>query len=678
MARLLIIICLACVLGQAPAVVGQPVPMAPGPEATPFAPQYRKHQSLALEAETKARRHQKFAQQDPGKTASMDRYDVLAYDLALDLYPEVFQLEGVVTMRARVVGGAGDPALDQVDLHLGAGMAVSSVQSAGQTAGFSREGDILTIVLDRPYLPGEELTVTVTYGGNPEGDSFGWDYYAGAPLIWTLSEPYGARQWWPCKDVNTDKADTVDLRVTVPASLMVASNGLLIGTSSPVADRVTYHWRENYPIVTYLVSLAIHPYSVLEDSYTGLDGQVMQVRHYIVPGTLNQAEAGFPVTVDMLEAFAAAYGEYPFIDEKYGHAHFPWGGGMEHQTLTSLNYGAFGQGIIAHELAHQWWGDLVTCADFGHIWLNEGFATWSEAYWREINEGVDAYHEEMALARYTGDGTIFVENPGNFWTIFDYNLSYLKASWVPHMLRRVLGDEDFFAGLAHYRALYGYGSATTEQFRDAMEAVSGRELDSFFQQWIYGSYFPRYRYDYSFAGEAGARRLQLKLTQVQTNTGIFDMPVDVRVYSPGGAFVDFTVPCDRREQWYTLDVPDDALFIALDPENWILCETIPGGTSGVESLPARETAISGAWPNPFNPRTTVQFTMGEPAPVELVIHDVSGRRIRTLLHESRSAGEHQVIWDGKDDGGQTAAAGVYFARLSVHSRTSVAKLTLLK
>jgi len=160
---------------------------------------------------------------------------------------------------------------------------------------------------------------------------------------------------------------------------------------------------------------------------------------------------------------------------------------MEHQTLTSM--GGWSEDLISHELAHQWWGDMVTCEDFGHIWLNEGFATWSEAYWAEQYYDFATYRQYMDIASYYGAGTIFVEDPLSE-NIFDGNLSYNKGSWVVHMLRGVLGDTDFFAGLALYRSSHLYGSATTEQLQTALETVSGQDLTAFFQQWIYGEYFP--------------------------------------------------------------------------------------------------------------------------------------------------------------------------------------------
>jgi aminopeptidase N len=280
----------------------------------------------------------------------------------------------------------------------------------------------------------------------------------------------------------------MDIRVTVPSNLIVAANGSLESTIDNGNGTRTFHWHSSYPIVPYLVSLAIHPYAVNSDWYTPMaGGDPMEVRFYVYPDDVGNAAENNAKVVGMLEAFAPVFGEYPFITEKYGHAQFPWGGGMEHQTCTSI--GGWWESIIAHELSHQWWGDMITCADFGHIWLNEGFASWSEAVYYESIGGPEAYRQYMDGMAYFGPGTVFVENPLSD-NIFDGNLSYDKGAWLVHMLRGVLGDEDFFAGLAAYRAQYEHGSATTEQLRDALEGVSGRDLDAFMEQWVYGEYSP--------------------------------------------------------------------------------------------------------------------------------------------------------------------------------------------
>jgi len=666
---------LASMLFYLPALAVITTPLASMPDESPFTHRYQTQQFRLQESETKTRLMAMTKVHEDARTANMDLYDVTFYDLQMDLNPTTQILSGTTTVLAEVTGTS----LATLDLNLMNIMTVSAVRAAGSAANFSHTGNVLTITLDRTYQPGEMVTVSVDYSGNPEGDGFGWNSYGGDPLIWTLSEPYGARHWWPCKDLNTDKADSVDLRVTVPDDLIVASNGLLASETVPSPGKKTFHWKERYPIPTYLVSLAIHPFATFSNTYTGLDGvTTMPVDYYVIPDYLWQAQSGYPVTVDMLEVFAAGFGEYPFINEKYGHAHFPWGGGMEHQTMTSLSYSAYSEHIISHELGHQWFGDMITCADFHHIWLNEGFATWTEAYWKEMmpGGGSAAYRAEMNDAAYFGAGTIYVENPNNFWEIFEYNLTYQKASWVPHMLRGVLGDEDFFAGLQAYRESLGFASATTEQFRDVFEEVSGRDLDNFFQQWVYGAGHPQYQVNYTTENNGGSTALQVRIEQIQSEP-VFDMKLQLKVDQALGNQI-YSVENNQRVQYYSFTVPGSVAGLELDPNDWVLCQINYGGPSNVPSLVKDEPRLLPNVPNPFNPSTSINYELPADSHVRLSVYDLSGRLVRVLTDTPMTAGRHSVRWDGRDVQGQSSASGIYFVRMNAGGKTGLRKITLVQ
>ena len=655
---------------------GAVAPRAPLPQGSPWTIQYETRQYLVNEAETKARRMALKARLDAagviGSTPNMDLYDVHFYDLVMDLDPASTMLTGTATVTLEVTGDE----LSTLDLHLHNKMNVLQVKSGGQVVTASHVSGILTTTLDRTYLSGEYVTVEIDYFGNPQGDYFGWALYGGKPLIWTLSEPYGAREWWPCKDLNTDKADSVNITVTVPDNLIAACNGLLIAETVPEPGKKTFAWQERYPIATYLVSMTAHPYTVLHDEYHSALGDTMPLDYYIVPDRYDDAMS-FAIVPDMITAFAGDFGEYPFLEEKYGHVHFPWGGGMEHQTLTSLHYNAYGHGIIAHELAHQWFGDLVTCADFGHIWLNEGFATWSEAFWREVYEGVPAYHDEMAQARYLGAGTIFVENPDNFWEIFDYDLVYQKASWVPHMLRHMLGDEDFYFALRQYLDIYGHGSATTEQFQAVLEGVSGLDLTAFFQQWIYSDYYPVYDFSWNSQPSGAGHQVSVRVAQVQTLGGLFSMPLDVVIETAGGP-VTFVIDNSEEVQWYSFQVDDPVVSVALDPDHWVLRDVIDKGVSPVQDDVPDVARLVGNVPNPFNPATEIRFTLPADQVVRLAVYDISGRLVRTLVDETRLAGDHAARWDGTDRSGRAVASGTYFARLTGRGVNQVRSMALIR
>ncbi|MCB1184939.1 hypothetical protein KDM41_16045 [bacterium] len=653
---------------------GHPVPVAPDRAKVAVTRGGPDHLHRFREAEAKARLGKAFAATAGPSSAAMDLYDARFYDLALALDPVAKLLTGTLTLTATVTGAG----LAALDLDLDPNMIVTATKSGGVATTFTRSGAVLTVVLDRAYLPGESVTVAVDYFGNPTSDYFGFATYGGQPLIWSLSEPYGARRWWPCKDLNTDKADSVALHVTVPDNLIVASNGTLEAESVPGPGLKTFHWTERHPIATYLVSVTAHPYVVLTDAYVSAGGDTMPIVHYVVSDRVAQATAGYAPTAAMIGAFAGLYGEYPYLDEKYGHAHFLWGGGMEHQTCSSMNSSAYLETFIAHELAHQWMGDLVTCADFSHIWINEGFATWSEAYWREQNEGPAAYREEMDAARFYGPGTIYVENPNNFNEIFNFYLSYQKASWVPHMLRHVVGETAFRAGLAELRAAHGFGAATTGDLQAVFEAVSGRDLEAFFQQWIYGEYYPRYEvaWNASAAG-AGQTHVQLRITQLPVAGDLFAMPLDVRIATSLGD-TTFVVENAAATEWYAFTVAGTVTDLQLDPDGWVLCEIFPDGASGVPTAAAGRPVLAPNVPNPFNPATTVRFELAVAGAVTLDVHDVSGRRVRRLIAADLGAGPHAVVWRGRDDAGRDVASGTYFVRLRQGEATDVRALTLVR
>ncbi len=496
-------------------------------------------------------------------------YDVKYYDLDLVIDPEDETVSGTVGVRFEPLTNG----LMLIELDLYDGLTVSEVTDiSGVNLDYSHtSNDILTVFLPVAVNVGEVYEVIVHYSGSPGSSgfgSFGFDmhlengvYY---DMIWSLSEPYGARNWWPCKDTPIDKADSVDISIRVPENLIVASNGLLVDEVNQ-SEWTTYHWEERYPIVTYLVSVAIYPYTIYYDWFVYGENDSMRLDYYVY----DDLPYNYTLTKDMITEFSERFGLYPFIDEKYGHADFVWGGGMEHQTMTSM--GGSSQYLISHELAHQWWGDMVTCANFHHIWLNEGFATYSQAMWWELRPGgsIEDLHSQMAGKSYWGGGTIYVTDTTNVGTIFNGNLSYNKASWILHMLRHIVGDEAFFAGLRAYGDQYRFQSTVTEQFRDVMEEVSGIELDAFFQRWIYGQYYPKYRSTPIWTDLGNNTSLvQVTIHQYQSSE-LFQMPIDIEIQTTEGSFT-FVADITEQDQAFDYIVDGTPTQVSLDPDHWIL------------------------------------------------------------------------------------------------------------
>ncbi|MDX2115303.1 MAG: M1 family aminopeptidase, partial [Planctomycetota bacterium] len=452
----------------------------------------------------------------------------------------------------------------------------------------------LICTLDRAYASGEEFLLRVEYSGFPQNngfDSIVFTTQGGQPLVSTLSETEFAYTWWPTKDDNRDKS-TADMRYTVPSSLSVAANGKLMSVTPVAGGRSEWYWKTEYPTATYLYSFSTTNYARFSSTYDW-GGGVMPLEFFIYPNSnTEQNRNGWLLCRDMLATFRTIYGLYPFINEKYGIYQFAFGGGMEHQTITGQ--GGFSESLTAHELGHQWWGDMITCASWNHIWLNEGFATYSEALWLERkpgSTGLPALHSAMASRRPSLATTLSVYIPepldnADLNRIFSTSLSYRKPAWVLHMLRRVVGDATFFAILAEYRARFEYQSATTDDFRQVCEDVSGLDLFRFFDQWIYKGGYPAYSRAWRQVTVNGQTYIEVYLRQTQSAAlPTFAMPMDIVVTPVSGAPFTRVVQNDARTEWFLLPVSSGVSTVQFDPTPWIL-SSANSSTTFVEGPPA--------------------------------------------------------------------------------------------
>ena len=477
--------------------------------------------------------------------------------------------------------------------------------------------DRLIISLPAPVPAGQEFRVRIAYSGTPStAGTFGVPFARarhGSPattVLYTFSEPYGARKWWPCKDLPDDKATTTIQRIIVPAGAgwQVVSNGKLQGITNNGNGTETWTWVNSYPITTYLVSMCISNYIYVSAVYTSRDGTTtMPISHAIYPENLGLEGTGAAGTLEVMNFFADTFGEYPFLNEKYFTASHYSGAGMEHQTCTSMPGGDVQDGRQrrnVHELAHMWFGDKVTCATFDHLWLNEGFATYAEALWVEHSQGKAAFHAYVNA--WTVTTTVPVINPNA--DAFAGSVVYRKGAWVLHMLRRVVGDATFFQILRDYTEVPSlrYGTVLTQDFKAVAESVSGKNLTSFFNQWLYrpgseapgtgGVYEPSAQPTYWFCGSAqksGADWVtSLTVTQTQAGTP-FVMPIDIDLIDASSARQRRVVENASATQDFSINtgafVPVEIEF---DAENWLLeSRTLSINTVG---LPAgqRGTAYS--------------------------------------------------------------------------------------
>jgi aminopeptidase N len=598
-----------------------------------------------------------------------DDFDAIHYDIQLDLDVVAETISG--TLGARVV--ALTPGVTDVTFDLMNNMTVTDVREGGAGISYTHGNDLLVMTLAGVYAAGDTIHLEIDYGGPPAVNnselpgtpSFSFDTRLGGELvIHTISEPFFARSWWPCKDVPNDKA-TATLDITVPDTLVVASNGTLEVEEAAGPGRKRYYWVENYPITTYLVSLAISNYAVYSEYYHYAPNDSMEIRYFVYPERLGTVQAAFDSTAEMITAFAARFGEYPFINEKYGMAQVTFGGALEHQTCSSM--GSTSEWIIAHELAHQWWGDMVSPEDWKEIWLNEGFASYSEALWQEHINGFDAYRNWVTIPgkRPSGGykGTLY--DPDELFSLADV---YWRGAWVLHMLRHVMGDGPFFDALVQYRNDFAYGNATTVGFKTVCEAHYGSSLDWFFDQWVFGWSVPRYEYHWRTSDEGGASRIELGLWQTQ-KTGLIAMPIDIHVTTTA---VDSTIKVWNNQPYteYEFLIPGTSADLKIDPDEWIIRDLIERDITSFANI--------NVYPNPFNAGTSVYFELNVAGQVDIAVFGASGARVRGLLKGSMAAGPHVIPWDGRNDNGQTVATGVYFVRLKTPDGRGLRKAVHVK
>jgi aminopeptidase N len=446
-----------------------------------------------------------------------------------------------------------------------------------------------TVTLDRAYGMDEVFTLTIAYTGNTVSvglGSFEVKNHSGAIVISTLSEPYYAYSWWPVKDGdqympgdNSDKA-TVEFKITAPNNYSVAGNGTLQSVTPLSGNRNKYHWASTSEMATYLASFAATNYHTWSTTYN-FPGGTMPVEYYIYPENDNPTNrAGWEKSMDMMAVFRPLFGEYPFVDEKYGLYNFSFSGGMEHQTMTGQS--SFGENLTAHELAHQWWGDNVTCKTWSDIWLNEGFATYGEVLWFEFKFGTSnpvAYFNAIQSKKPTvsppsniGD-SVYIPGPAtaDAGRIFSSNFSYRKGAWVLHQLRHIVGNATFFQILADYRAAFEGKAATTEDFMNSASATYGQDLSWFFDQCVYAIGAPAYRFGSDSIDIEGQRYLHFQeQTQQASYPNMYTMPVDVVVSTTGGVEETVTVWNDARTQRFVAPITVPPTFVAFDPREWIL------------------------------------------------------------------------------------------------------------
>ena len=502
-------------------------------------------------------------------------YDLKYHKLDLNLNPEEAFISGVITSHFLALED-----LNQITFDLSDNMEVESVihLDSNTNLGFSQNSDDEVIIdLQSTQAQGVLDSISISYSGNPVSSGFGsfeQSNHDGDPVIWTLSEPYGAKGWWPCKQDLNDKIDSIDVFINTPLynpnneDYVAVSNGIEI--SQQISDnQKTTHFKHNYPIPAYLIAIAVTNYEVYSHEVNN-NGNPFDIVNYVYPEDFSSAQNQTLITVDIMNFFSEKFEEYPFSNEKYGHAQFGWGGGMEHTTVSFM--GSFSRGLIAHELAHQWFGNKITCASWQDIWLNEGFATYLSGLVIEHLDGSDSFNswKQQKVNSITSQtsGSVYVpaQDTLSVGRIFSGRLSYNKGSMVLHMLRTKLGDDLFFESLQNYLSTpeFAYGYATSLEFISSVETTTEMDLAEFFEDWLFNEGYPSYIAEWGQPSD----ELQIILSQSSSHESVdfFEGLITIRVLGESGEALDLVLDHNYNNQVFINDVGFNVSSVEINPD----------------------------------------------------------------------------------------------------------------
>jgi aminopeptidase N len=595
--------------------------------------------------------------------AEMNKYDVYFY--RLDLYANNFNvfLWGNAEMHARVT-----QPITAIFMELHDSMVVDSIKVNGSLRMFSHNGGVIQINLTDTIKTGSRFLSKVYYHGFSASDNGaaigkGLTNSTNRKVTWSLSQPFSAYEWWPCKQVLTDKADSSEVIVTTDTMNKVGSNGVLIQTNLIAANQVQYYWKSSYPINYYLISIAVGPYTEYNTYAHPTNSDSVLIQNYIYRNATASVKSALDLTPGILEAFSKVFGPYPFAKEKYGHSQAPLSGGMEHQTMTTQ--GVFSFDIIAHELAHQWFGDWVTCSSWSDIWVNEGFASYCEYLANQLLNTGSAQSwlsNAMSSARVGQKSNVFVYDSMNTSRIFSSTVTYNKGAILLHMMRyEINNDSVFYLTLRNYLQTYQKGNASGNDFKKIAEATTGINFTPFFNQWYYGSGFPSYQIRWNQIGN----KVWVQIKQSATDslvTPLFVHPVDLRFVFAGGDSV-FKVKIDSASKTFVFTTAKTLQTLQFDAADWILNDQtiVKDLTTWAEtSLLQKELMVF--FPNPS--QNEVSYFSEQAG--ELYIYNTAGKEVLKYIV---SAGHNRLSLGMLD-------RGVYYVSLATSEGLAHGRIVL--
>ncbi len=589
--------------------------------------------------------------------SNTQNYDITYHKLEFNVDPAIYFISGKITTTYTALAN-----MNTLTFDLSNTLIVSSVKINNVSLAYTQNTNELIITLPTTQLSGTQATVEVIYSGAPPQNGFfaftsSTHGPSNTPVIYTLSEPFGARDWWPCKQDLNDKINNIDVYITAPSQYVSVSNG--VEPEAPVinGNLKTTHFRHNYPIPAYLICMAVTNYTIINQT-AGSAPNTYPIINYIYPESDNSSlRTQILQTPLLLNYYSTLLENYPFANEKYGHAQFGWGGGMEHTTVSFMVN--FGRQLIAHEMAHQWFGDKISCGTWKDIWLNEGFATYFAALAVENFDGPAAFVSEKAnmigLITSSANGSVYLSDAEALIVdrIFDYRLTYNKGAMVLHMLRFKLGDAVFFQGLRNYLAdsNLAFKYAITANLKSHLEAVYGSSLTEFFNDWVYNQGYPIYNITVQNTA-VGQAKITVSQTTSHSSVPFFEMPVPVRLLGANGQSQDVVVNNTVNGEQFNVSVPFTVIGTQFDPTKNIISRmsmaTLDNDNFNID------TAIQ-IFPNPS--ATTISVSIPENIEIEnAVIYSVLGQKIM----ETKS----QKSWDIS-----SFSSGIHFITIQTNKGT---------
>ena len=487
-------------------------------------------------------------------------YDLQYVRLELDLDPTQQYISGTVTSHFKMLQNSQNIYFDFAD-----NLTISNVKYHGQNLTFQQlNTDEIKINFPATLTAQTTDSLSITYNGIPSTAESAFvattTPILGDPILATLSEPFGAKQWWPTKQSMNDKVEKMDIKISTPSQYTVGSNGKLMSETILGNGKKLTYWQTNYPIPAYLFALGISNYVKMNSTITTTHSS-FPFLNYIYPAWANSdIQPNLDWTSSSMQTFEDHFGLYPYRNEKYGHMQFNWGGGMEHATMTSM--GSFGQSLIAHELAHQWFGDKLTCGAWNDIWLNEGFATMGEYLVFEKllmtpSQFQSYLQSEMDYITSDPKGSVYIPDSDlNSNRIFNGRLTYTKGGYVLRMIKWMLGDDQFYAMLKAYQnnPAFTYNYVKTNDFRDFLSTYTGRDFTDFFNDWIYGEGYPSYQIKWN--QNTASKKLTFQVGQTRSNASVsfFELPLPIRVSGSSGQTAYLVLNHTSNNQYFTQDV----------------------------------------------------------------------------------------------------------------------------